>query len=71
MQKDMNIDTLPPAIVYEQQRTVGRTHHSDSIVSNVSVDPFFDSDVDPEIAQAMLDFEPSDSPKSSLRKRFG
>jgi hypothetical protein len=70
MQKDMNIDSLPPAIVHEQQHTQ-RRDHSDSVVSNVSVDSFFDGgDLDPEIAQAMLEFEASDSPKTLLRKRM-
>ncbi len=69
MQKDMNIDTLSPAIVYDQPRIAGRTQHSDSIVSNVSMDPLFDmTEIDPEIVQAMLDFEGPDSPKTNLRK---
>jgi hypothetical protein len=69
MQKDMNIDTLPSAVVFE--RATQRRDHSDSIISNVSVDSFFESgDIDPEIAQAMLDFETSDSPGLTLRKKL-
>ena len=69
MQKEMNIDSLAPAVVYEQ--IVTRTHHSDSIASNVSIDSFIDSgNLDPEVAQAMLQFTPSDSPGTSLRKRL-
>lgn len=71
MQKDMNIDSLPPAIVTENLRPSGGRHHSDSVVSNSSFDGTLDSiDIDPEIAEAMIQFEQSDSPKVALRKKL-
>jgi len=67
MQKDMNVDNLPPAIVYEDSKP-GRQDRSDSLVSASSVEAIFDtSDIDQEVAQAILDFEVSDSPNASLR----
>ena len=65
----MNVDSLPPAVVYESAtRTRDR---GDSLLSQVSVDDLFESgEIDPEIAQAMLDFEASDSPKITLRKKL-
>lgn len=67
MQKDMNIDNLPPAIVHEEHKA-GRQDRSDSLASVSSVEAIFDtSDIDQEVAQAILDFEVSDSPNASLR----
>ena len=72
MQKDMNVDSLPPPIVYEPSRgSKGGRDRGDSLVSTVSVDALFESgEIDPEIAQAMLEFEQSDSPKIALRKKL-
>lgn len=67
MQKDMNVDNLPPAIVYEDNKP-GRRDRSDSFASVASVEAIFDtSDIDQEVAQAILEFEVSDSPNASLR----
>lgn len=67
MQKDMNVDNLAPAIVYDDNKA-GRQDRSDSFASVGSVEAIFDtSDIDQEVAQAILDFEVSDSPNASLR----
>jgi hypothetical protein len=68
MQKDMNVDALPAAIVYES--AMHTRDRGDSLMSQVSVDDLFSGDIDPEIAQAMLDFEASDSPHITLRKKM-
>jgi chloride channel 7 len=66
MQKEINIDSLPPAIVYE---TISEKKvRSGSITSNGTADTLESIEMDEEIAAAMADFTGSDSPRISLRK---
>ena len=68
MQKEMSIDTLPPAIAYEPRSVVeGRTRRSQSVQSNHSADTL-DTEIDPEII--INDLEVQDSPSMPLRKKF-
>ena len=69
MQKEMNIDSLPPAIVYEPKVSPDHRPRSGSVQSNHTADTDPEI-VDPEIAKAIQDLEISDSPTISLRKRI-
>lgn len=64
MQHELNIDTLPPAIVYETKTIRDR---SGSILSNFTAESLEEPE-DPEIAakEGLL----SDSPKISIRKKI-
>jgi hypothetical protein len=66
MQKEMSVDTLPPAIAYETREAVFR-RRSASMQSNATVDTM-ESDVDAEII--LNDLEVSDSPSMPIRKRL-
>ncbi len=87
MQKEMNVDTLPPAIVHEDKNNTSSyssssafDHYrarSGSTQSN-STDPTLLMEgeggflgVDPEILKAVHDMELSDSPVLLLRKKIG
>ncbi len=66
MQKEMSVDTLPPAIAYEPREAVHR-RRSASLHSNNTIDTI-ESDVDVEII--LNDLEVSDSPSISIRKKI-
>jgi hypothetical protein len=72
MQKDLNMDTLPPAIGYETKSTLSSDHsrnRSGTVTSNITTDNEA-IDFDPEVLGAILDAEPSESPNQTLRKRM-
>jgi chloride channel 7 len=66
LQKAINLDSLPPAIVYEKEESRSR---SGTMQSTYSVDSTA-SDVDPEILNITVHEEVSDSPTISLRKKL-
>ena len=69
MQKEMNIESLEQAVVYDMHEP-GRRQRSDSVLTTSDGGLFDASEIDPEIAQVMLEFEQSDSPSVSLRKKY-
>lgn len=71
MQKDMNIDTLPPAIVHESKQSSEFRSRSGSVHSNITVETNESEGLDPEIVKALHEFDVSDSPTISLRKKIG
>ena len=66
IQKEMSVDSLPPAIAYETKEPTHR-RRSASIQSNTTIDTV-ESDVDIEIV--MNDLEVPDSPSLAIRKRL-
>jgi hypothetical protein len=69
MQKEMTVDTLPPAVAYEvRSEMMGNVRRrSASVQSNNTIDTN-DSEIDMEIIRN--DLEPSDSPNISIRKKY-
>jgi hypothetical protein len=69
MQKELNIDSLPPAIVYEPKGSSGDYRpRSGSIQSNTTAEEA--EPMDPDIARALQELEMADSPTISLRKKL-
>ena len=74
MQNNMQVDTLPPAIVYDTAKDLlpqsGAEYRgrSESVHSNVTTGS--ETDLDPDIAKALLELEVSDSPNISIRKKI-
>jgi len=66
LQKEMNIDSLPAAIVYEPKDR----NRTDSVASNWTVDNEELANIDPEIVQAYVNEEVTDSPTTTLRKKL-
>lgn len=67
MQKELNIDSLPPAVVYET-KSVEHRSRSGSIQSNTTIEE--PEMLDPDFAKALQELEVSDSPTISLRKKL-
>ena len=65
LQKEMSMDSLPPAVVYETAEGRSRSGTMASITSADSI-----PDIDPEILKITMDEEQSDSPIITLRKSF-
>eukprot|EP00599_Poterioochromonas_sp_BG-1_P012444 CAMPEP_0173159256 /NCGR_PEP_ID=MMETSP1105-20130129/16980_1 /TAXON_ID=2985 /ORGANISM="Ochromonas sp., Strain BG-1" /LENGTH=866 /DNA_ID=CAMNT_0014077613 /DNA_START=186 /DNA_END=2786 /DNA_ORIENTATION=- len=67
MQKEMTVDTLPPAVAYEIRTDTNVRRRSASVQSNTTADTV-DSEIDIEILQN--DLQVSDSPSINIRKRI-
>ena len=73
MQKDMNIDTLPPAVVYEP-KSQGEHYRarSESMQSSLTGDaPDLAEAMDPEISKGLRNIDRSDSPVLVIRQKIG
>lgn len=70
MQKEMSVDTLPPAIAYEVKSDVisNRRDRRSSTIQSYQSENTAESDMDVEILMADLDV--SDSPNLVIRKRI-
>ena len=67
LQKELNIDSLPPAVIFEPHKVRDR---SSSVTSNQTVETVDDHDADAEIVAAENNLAVSDSPRISLRKKL-
>jgi hypothetical protein len=67
MQKEMTVDSLPPAVAYEIRTDTNVRRRSASVQSNTTADTV-DSEIDIEILQN--DLQVSDSPSINIRKRI-
>jgi CBS domain-containing protein len=68
LQKDMNIDSMPPAVVYDIKEDYTSRGRSGTMQSNLTIDS--ETDVDPELLSAKLRDIISDSPPIVLRKKI-
>ena len=68
LQKDMNIDSMPPAVVYDIKEDYTSRGRSGTMQSNLTIDS--ETEVDPEILAAKLRENISDSPPIVLRKKI-